>query len=368
MAIRENDVVEGAVAWLRGRLPEAWTVDVRKREEASRPDRVDASIEIRGNGIHNAFAVEARRTLGPREVEHLFGSVGQKLRALSPHIPILVVAPWLSGRTRELLAKEGVNYIDLTGNALVRLDNPALFIQTEGAARDPSPAPRAKARLRGPKAARLIRTLVDVRPPYGVRELADAAELAPGYVSRLLDALDEEALIERSKRGRVQAVDIAGVLRRWAENYDVFSSNDAVTFLSPRGAAQTLPLLAELPETERSAVTGSFAAVRFAPVAGPALLCVYCENVNAFAGALNLIPTDEGPNVVLLRPFDAVVWQRTAQQDGIRYVAPSQAAVDCLTGNGRMPAEGEALLEWLLANEPLWRGDSLAELAQSGAA
>jgi hypothetical protein len=98
------------------------------------------------------------------------------------------------------------------------------------------------------------------------------------------------------------------------------------------------------------------------------LLCVYCENVNALAGALDLIPTDEGPNVVLLRPFDSVVWQRTDQQDGIRYVAPTQAAVDCLTGNGRMPAEGEALLEWILANESQWRLDSLSELVQGGVA
>ena len=30
-----------------------------------------------------------------------------------------------------------------------------------------------------------------------------------------------------------------------------------------------------------------------------------------------------------------------------RYVAPSQAVVDCLTGTGRMPAEGEAVLEWM---------------------
>lgn len=118
----------------------------------------------------------------------------------------------------------------------------------------------------------------------------------------------------------------------------------------------------------QTAVTGSFAAVRLAPVAGPALLCVYTENVNALAEPLGLIPTDEGANVALLRPFDPVVWQRTDRQDGIRYVAPSQAAIDCLTGNGRMPAEGEALLEWMLANEQQWRLDSLADVTRNRAA
>ena len=129
-------------------------------------------------------------------------------------IPILLVAPWLSSRTRELLASEGVNYLDLTGNALLQLENPALFIQSQGADRDPSPAPRSKARIRGPKAGRLIRTLADVRPPYGVRALAGATALAPGYISRLLTSLDDDALVERTKRGGVESVEVAGLLRR----------------------------------------------------------------------------------------------------------------------------------------------------------
>ena len=91
-------------------------------------------------------------------------------------------------------------------------------------------------------------------------------------------------------------------------------------------------------------------------------MVVYCDDVEAVANALGLIPADQGANVVLLRPFDPIVWERTVVEDGVRYVAPSQAAVDCLTGNGRMPAEGEALVQWLLANKPAWMLDSLAEL------
>jgi hypothetical protein len=360
--IRENELVDAAATWLRERLPSAWSVEASNQDGVSgRRGRPDGTIVINGQSVFATLAVEARRSLGPRDVAGLFGSVGRTLRALSPNIPILVVAPWLSPRTRELLAVEGVNYLDLTGNALVRLENPALFIQSQGANRDPSPAPRAKARVRGPKAARLIRTLVDVRPPYGVRDLADATGLAPGYMSRLLDALDDDALVERNKRGRVQSVEIAGLLRRWAENYELFGSNDAAPYLAPRGAKDALAGLPDLSASDNTAVTGSFAAVRLSPVAAPSLLTVYCDDVDAVAKALGLIPADQGANVVLLRPFDPIVWERTENENGVRYVAPSQAAVDCLTGNGRMPAEGEALVQWLLANEPAWRLDSLAE-------
>jgi hypothetical protein len=236
----------------------------------------------------------------------------------------------------------------------------------QGADRDLSPTPRGKARVRGLKAGRLIRTLVDVRPPYGVRELGEATGLAPGYISTLLNTLDDDALLERSKRGRVESVDIAGLLRRWVENYELFSSNDASTFLAPRGVTRALSALADLSEIGPSAVTGSFAAVRYAPIAAPALLVVYNETPTALAAALEMIPADSGTNVVVLRPFDPVVWERTIEGDGVRYVAPSQAAVDCLTGNGRMPSEGEALLKWMLENEEEWRLSSLADVVATG--
>src|SRR6266516_6007653 len=143
--LRETELIEAAVAWLRERLPTAWRVEASNEDgTTARQPRLDGTIVINGQGVFATLAVEAKRSLGPRDVAGLFGSVGRTLRALSPHIPILVVAPWLSARTRELLAAEGVNYLDLTGNALVRPENPALFIQSQGADRDPSPAPRAK--------------------------------------------------------------------------------------------------------------------------------------------------------------------------------------------------------------------------------
>ncbi len=255
-----------------------------------------------------------------------------------------------------------MNFIDLTGNALVRLDNPAVYVNAKGATRNPQPARRGRAQVRGPKAARLVRMLADVRPPYGVRELASAAGLAPGYVSRLLDTLDREALIERSRRGGVESVDVAALLRWWAQSSDVLRSNRATTCLAPAGAAQAVAQLATSEQRGQVAVTGSFAAGRLAPVAAAALLLVYCDEASPLVEALGLLPADDGGNVVLLRPFDPVVWERTTQDGGLTYAAPSQVVVDCLTGTGRMPAEGEALLAWMADNESSWRHGSLAEL------
>ena len=71
-----------------------------------------------------------------------------------------------------------------------------------------------------------------------------------------------------------------------------------------------------------------------------------------------------GADVVLLSPFDDVVSARSSVRDGIPTVAPSQLAVDCLTGNGRMPAEGEAVLAWMAEHAAEWRIPSISHYLQ----
>jgi DNA-binding transcriptional ArsR family regulator len=355
-----------AVAWLRERLPESWEVGPTSRPEFQTPaGRIDAAIDLRGpNGVFTTVVVEAKRVFGPRDVDRLLTGIGKTLRALAGNVPILLVAPWLSRQTQERLAGEGMNYLDLTGSARIKLDNPTLYIETQGATKDPNPPLRNKARMQGPKAGRLIRTLVDVRPPYGVGELADATGLAKGYVSRLLDTLDDEALIERNERGGVESANISGLLRRWAENYDVFRSNRTRRYLAPSGAGGAILQLDAL--GVRTAVTGSFAASRLAPVAAPALLVIYTDDPEVVVASLGLIPADQGANVALLTPFDPVVWEGTTTAGGTTYAAPSQVAIDCLTGNGRMPAEGEAIVQWISANESVWRLVRLPERRVDG--
>jgi hypothetical protein len=363
---QETSLTEQAVAWLAERMPRGWDVEASDPLPAGGPDvGADSQVILRGpNGTLSTIVVEEKASVSPREVH---GSLTRQMRAarsLGAHLPFLIAAPWLSERTRDLLAEAEINYIDLTGNALLRIDNPPFYLQTAGAARNPWPQERGRAQLRGAKAARLIRLLIDVRPPYGLQELATTTGLAPGYVSRLLDTLYMEALIERSARGPVESVDIEALIRRWAGSYDVLETNEASGFISPGGAEQLLQRFAgDLALSTRNfVVTGSFAARRLAPVAAPALLLLYRDGPALAVDDLGLLPTEEGADVMFLSPFDPVVFDRTQKDKGLRYAAPSQVVVDCLTGTGRMPAEGEALLEWMVADESAWRAPSLDDL------
>jgi hypothetical protein len=357
----EETLLQQAVNRLQTMLPPRWVVGVQQQvtqstDSAGQPIKVDQiTVQTLPAGATAALLVEARSSFSPRDAARLFEGIAKTFRAVNPNNPLLLVAPWLSPRTREILQRQDINYLDLTGNVRIALSYPGTFISAQGSNRDPAPQVRGKAGIRGPRAGRLIRELVDVAPPYGVTELATATGLAAGYVSSLLEALSDEALIDRPPRGKLSRVDIEGLLRRWVVSYDVLRSNRSSTFVSPQGPVAALREMSSTQTPTRYAVTGSFAASRIAPVAAPALLMAYCQDSAEMAGRIGLLPADTGANVVLLEPFDPIVWERTAEADGIKYVAPAQVVMDCLTGTGRMPAEGDAVLAWMLKDESRWR-------------
>ncbi len=91
-----------------------------------------------------------------------------------------------------------------------------------------------------------------------------------------------------------------------------------------------------------------------AAVAPLALLTNYVADATAVAGSLQLRPVDRGANVVMVEPFDAVVYRGSTMKDRLAYAAPSQVLADLLTGPGRAPEEGASLIEALARKDDGW--------------
>lgn len=352
-----------AMKILGDRLPPDWSVE--EVSHTTESGQLDKLWEIRGpSSSSRGLIVEARPTLSPRDVQQMLGGgLLKRLRAVGGY-PILLVASFISPRGRELLIEEGVNYLDLTGNVRIVLRNPAVFLETHGDQRSPFAEPRRTRGLRGAKVGAVVRVLVDVRPPYKVSEIAGAARVTPGYVSRVLATLSAEALIELGvTRGQVTDVDWQGLIKRRAEALDLLGPSTSTLYIAPNGARV---LLEELPnrQEEKFVVTGSFAAVRLAPIAAPALLAIYTPTFkkDALADRLGLLPATEGGDVALVKPLNNSVYLNLREEEGITWAAPSQVAIDCLSGSGRMPSEGEALMGWMAQNENSWRSSTLSDL------
>ena len=310
---------------------------------------LDAMMAVRGpDGTIGQLAIEAKETLEPRMVADI------ARRVLGADASgALIVAPFISPGARARLVEAGCGYADATGNLRLVLDRPAVFIEASGAAKNPWREERALSSLKGAAAGEVVRALCEFRPPFGVRELVQRADLAIGTVSRVVDLLARDATLTRDERGAIVSVDVPATIRRWARDYECLKTNVARTYLEPRGLTALLPKLAQ--SGVRHAVTASFAAVRHAPVAAPRLATIYVEDATAAADALNLKRVESGGNVLLVEPRSPSVFERSEEADGVTYAAPSQVAADLLTAPGRGPAEADALFEWMQENENAWR-------------
>ncbi len=299
------------------------------------------------DGISGAMALMVRASVDPKDVAALVEAAATRAE------PTVVVSRYLSVTTRDRLRDRGLGFLDLTGNMRLTLTKPALWVEGQGADRDPARQNRPARSLRGAQAGRLLRALVDTPAPPGVRELAAATGTDPGYVSRVLSFLHTEALVNRDGRGRLISVDWPALLRRWASEAPLASRGRVTTWLDPRGLTA---MTARLATTETGyAITASLAAARLAPIAPPRLATLWTRDADATAAQLALRPADAGANVMLVEAPDDAPFVGASKVDGLCYAAPSQVVADLLSSPGRGPAEAEALITWMREHEEVWR-------------
>ncbi len=349
---------------LRRRLPPDWSLERLGQEMPAGPggSRVDAALALTDpRGESATIMVEAKgQPLEARAVSSLlYQSQGLLDTDIDASVSggsrcLMVISPFLGPSAKERLADAGISYADATGNMRFVTSRPAVFIETEGAVRNPWRENVPLRSLQGRRSARVVRAFLDYQPPYGTRELAALSGNAPASISRVAELLGRDAIIERaSPRGAIVSVDWKRLLYRWAVDYDFSSANRMVPCLEPRGLPR---LFRKLREAEFDyAVTGSFAGNRYAPLAEPRLATVYVADLGGTMNCLGLRPADTGGNVLIGQPFDPVVFDRTEREDGITYARVTQVAADLMTGPGRGPSEAEGLIEWMEANEEAWR-------------
>ncbi|MEV0750482.1 hypothetical protein AB0I75_35650 [Streptomyces sp. NPDC050273] len=368
----EKNLLEQGRTHLQQLLGPDWEVALRPDQLPGGDHGWDAMLQIKSDdGVYISLLVEARQRVTPKDAGGVLTSIAHLVRRVNSHTRLLVISPWISPLAQEALRANGIDYLDLTGNVSLRVSRPAIVIHTQGADRAPAGhrPPSSKPLLTGLKAGRLVRLLADFAPPYRASALANGANLSLPYVSRLLDTLDDQLLIEREGRNIV-SVDWQGLLRARANQTDLLRTAEPTGMLAPNGIKAVLRKLANMADDGTTSirrevlVTGSYAARSLAPLSVGGQLMLYVQehelNVEAWADELGLMPVPEGADVLILRAKDDSVWQRPMFVGGMWQVGLSQLATDCLSGPGRMPAEGEKILEFMADHEHVWRRSDLS--------
>ncbi|MHB1538378.1 MAG: type IV toxin-antitoxin system AbiEi family antitoxin [Solirubrobacteraceae bacterium] len=351
----EAGLLEGVAALLRQRLPEGWRLEL---EAGGGDPRVDGVWKLRApDGAAVRILVEAKPQLATRDVGPVLERLAAARAAIGGQQPValMLASRYLAPQTQQRIQRDGGAYADLTGNMRLALELPALFLRDVGAHSDPWRGPgRPRGSLKGAAPARVVRALVDFKPPVSVPQLAARSGASIGATYRVVDLLEREELVEREPRGPIATVAWRALIERWSRDYDFQRSNDLLSCLQPRGLPALLDAL-RTQKTLRYALTGALAIEDELSYAPPRLAMLYVENPEQAIPLLDLRPVETAANVLLARPLSDVSFDRLQQINGLRAAAKSQIAADLLTSAGRGPSEAQALLDWMQANQDAWR-------------
>ena len=177
----EPEVGEWLAATIEQVLPATWRAAIEFRPGGEPGPKADMAISVSApDGSESLLLVELTRTSRASAVRDALARVGAIGRQLIGRPAAgIVVAPYLSPSVRREIADAGCGYLDATGNLLIRLDEPALYVSRQGADRNPQPDTRGLKKLKGAGAMDALRALFDWQPPYGIRQLARLADMTP---------------------------------------------------------------------------------------------------------------------------------------------------------------------------------------------
>jgi hypothetical protein len=127
LAVDEHAVLEQGMARLAELLGPDFEISPFRMnaggddEQGAAGDSVYSIRALTTSGPYAQVVVEAKASLTPAAAQQVLLPQVRLLRQLYSQATVLVVAPWLSPRTRDVLASRKVGYLDLTGNVDLRL-------------------------------------------------------------------------------------------------------------------------------------------------------------------------------------------------------------------------------------------------------
>lgn len=270
---------------------------------------------------------------------------------LYPTAARVFAAPYVSPDAAEILSRENIGYVDLSGNCRLCFDQ--VYIRTEGRPNKFSQR-RDLRSLYSPKAERVLRILL-AEPQRGwkIKELAAAAGVSLGQASNVKRLLEDREWLKPGENGfRLMQPD--RLLNEWSENYN-YRKNKTTDYYCVDPAPEVEAKLAAVCDDMKLpyALAGLSAAWRLAPYVRYQRAMAYVpEGIDEVVKRVGLKPVASGPNVTLLVPYDEGVLTGSQVVDRIRVTSPIQTYLDLCGFRGRGEEAAEAVLRGVI--KPTW--------------
>lgn len=350
----EETLIRSLPARLRELLPSTWAVSVDRA--SGRP--ADATARLTGpRGITATLDVRVKRWTTAPSSAVMGVLVREQARTANP---LLLVTDYTNRALREACEELGIGYIDELGWALITIDEPPVLIRTEGTDRRAPKRASEVTRLNGVAVGRILRTLLEIGPPIGVRDLTKRSSVkSPGSVSKLLPTLEAANAIERDPSGQIVAVRRRTLLERWTQDYSFLHGNRIVVdYLAPRGLDSVLKRLTTLAGV---CVTGAFAGndylnAQTVPVVPATRLSLYATDPGQLATELGLVEMDRtSSNVLVAAPRDLeLVVSPQRRQSNLPLAPLPQVLADLVTLPDRESLLADQIMDRLAQTDEMW--------------
>ncbi len=312
---------------------------VQRLSDPGGPDIV-FETNIRGNPI--TFIAEWKSQGEPRYIRQ----AAEKLREYQAKYPAaypIVIAPFITDSTADLLSSKKLGYFDLAGNALI--DCGPIFVRVSGKTRR-NPVQRKLKSLFSPRSSRIVRVLLsNPQRRWLLRDLSKEADVSIGLVSKV-----KQKLIELEFASESRGVSVAkpgDLLDEWARNYS-YSDNRIERYYS---SLDPIDLEKQLGDVARSrvwryALTMFSGASKIEPFVRYNFASFYYSGpTEEVISELKLKPTPSGANVWIFTPRDEGMYWGTQQAGELAIVSNVQLYLDLINFKGRGEEQATALRE-----------------------
>jgi hypothetical protein len=316
------------------------------RTEWRADGRVDFNVELRWRKSRRQFLAEYVSVPTPRRLRDAVEQA-RKYASLRGALPLLI-APYLNADALDLLTREEVSGIDLSGNGAVIAED-WLVLRSGAKNRHPMSTP-IKAIYRGTSS--LVGRVFLSRPEYErfpqIRAEIErrGGRISPSTVSKVLQGLEEDLVIERGENLRL--VQPARLLDRLARSYGRTRAvrriqgkalvDDATLFLLLRAKADASGAWLAGRDEQRYVLAPS----------GQDLFTIYTSSIDTLVSANWFREDDRFPELEIIETHRQEVFFDAREDSGFRWCSPLQIYLELVNGGKRQREVAEQLRPDLL--------------------
>lgn len=286
--------------------------------------RPDFEGEIRIGKKRRRILIEVKTSGTPMIIAQL-AAYSQVIKKNDPNTYLILVAPFVSLRGKELCKELGIGFVDLEGNVYFRVGG--VLIERCGKKGEKREKQILK-KVFTTKSTWIIRKMLkEPNRSWKTQDLADTANVSIGMVYKTTERLEAEGYLEKSW-GSIGLKKPRELLDEWRKAYN-YDSQDATGYYSSIDTREDLfKGLRKLPDSSYALTLGA-GAYLVAPFVRSSDTHLYINtDFELLKDALDLTPVEFGGNIYIIKPSDDGVLFDTQMKKKVTIVSNIQLYLD----------------------------------------